>query len=119
MIGPVILSMPYPPSANRLWRAVAGRNIKSAEYRRWMDEAVLTIRAQRPRGIAGRYHLRVTATAPDRRSRDIDNLAKALSDALVQAGVIGDDHRAKSLFLEWADGVVKGGAITIHVEEAA
>jgi crossover junction endodeoxyribonuclease RusA len=119
VIEPVTLSIPYPPSANRLWRAVKGRNIKSQAYRQWMAEAVLTIRAQRPRGIAGRYHLRVAASAPDRRHRDIDNLSKALSDALVQSGVIGDDHAAKSIFLEWTDTVVKGGAITVQLEEAA
>lgn len=117
MTPPVILSMPYPPSANRLWRAVAGRNIKSAEYRSWMDRAGWEVRSQRPRGIVGRYVLTVTASAPDRRARDIDNLAKPISDCLVQCGVIGDDSSAKRIVLEWSDAIVKGGAITVHIEE--
>lgn len=116
---PVILAIPYPPSANRLWRNVGGKTLKSAEYRAWMDRAGWEVRSQRPRGIVGRYVLTVTATAPDKRRRDIDNLAKPISDLLVQSGVVGDDCQAKRVTLEWTDAVVPGGAVTVHVEEYA
>lgn len=38
---------------------------------------------------------------------------------LVQSGVIADDHQAKRITLEWTDAIVKGGAVTVHVEEYA
>ena len=118
-IGPVNLSLPYPPSANRLWRAVNGRQIKSAEYRQWIDEAALSIRLQRPRGIIGAYHLVIRASRPDRRRRDIDNLLKPISDALCQGGVVGDDCDCDHLTAFWSSEVIKGGAIQVQVTEAA
>lgn len=117
-VGPVSLSLPYPPSANRLWRAVNGRQIKSAEYRAWIDEAALSIRLQRPRGIVGAYHLVIRASRPDRRRRDIDNLLKPIWDALCQGGVVGDDCDCEHLTAFWSNGVVKGGAIDVQVMEA-
>lgn len=117
-MNPVVLALPYPPSANRLWRAVKGRNIISAEYREWKDRAGWEVRSQRPRGIVGRYVLTITATPPDRRHRDIDNLAKPISDCLVQSGVLADDSQCKRITLEWTDAVIKGGAVTVHVVEA-
>jgi len=42
------LSLPYPPSANRLWRYVNGRAIKSTEYRRWLERAAGEILIQDP-----------------------------------------------------------------------
>lgn len=112
MIGPVVLSMPYPPSANRLWRAVKGRNIKSAEYRSWIDHAFVVVRGQRPHAIVGAYQLTITATRPDRRRRDLGNLEKPISDCLLQAGVVADDCDAQCITLEWTDAVIKGGALT-------
>jgi len=118
-VNPVILAIPYPPSANRLWRAVGGRNIISAEYRRWKDSAGWEVRSQRPRAIAGRYAITITASAPDKRKRDLSNLEKATSDLLVTCGVIEDDHLAQRITLEWTGAIVKGGALTVHIEEAA
>lgn len=115
----VSLTLPYPPTANKIWRAVSGRQIKSAKYRAWIDEAALSIRQQRPRGIVGDYHLFIRATAPDRRRRDLDNLIKPLSDALSQGGVIGDDSGCRVLIANWADTIIKGGSIEVIVSEAA
>jgi len=119
MIEPVVISVPYPPSANRLWRAVKGRNVKSADYRAWMDHAFLVVRGQRPRAIVGAYHLTITATRPDKRRRDLGNLEKPISDCLVQAGVVDDDCEARRITLEWAEGVRPGGHVVVTVSEAA
>lgn len=117
----VSLNIPYPPSANRLWRAVNGRQIKSAHYRAWTLEAATVIRSQLPgrHTIDGPYHLMIKATRPDNRRRDLGNLEKPLSDALVTAGVIADDSNCQILHLFWADGTVKGGAVEVIVKEAA
>lgn len=113
------LTLPYPPSANRLWRAVNGRQIKSAEYRRWLEAAALSILVQRPARISGAYHLKVVATRPDKRRRDIDNLLKPISDALAAAEVIANDCEAQSVFAGWSEvGPVPGGSVVVTLEAA-
>lgn len=109
----VHLTLPYPPSANRLWRYVGGRAIKSADYRRWLEEAAWRVVEQKPQRLRGRYCLSIHACPPDHRRRDVDNLIKPLSDALAQAGVVADDCLAQSVFAEWAGEPVKGGSIRI------
>lgn len=96
------LRLPYPPSANRLWRAVNGRQIKSKHYREWIEEAQRVIREQAPACVHGDYRLTLIATRPDRRARDIDNLIKPVSDALATAGVIANDCRAQSVLAAWS-----------------
>lgn len=105
------LTLPYPPSANRLWRAVKGRQIKSAAYRSWLAEAAVLIAAQRPKPVAGLYRLTLIATRPDKRRRDIDNLIKPCGDALVQSGVIGDDSDALSVYAGWAESPAAPGVV--------
>ena len=66
---------------------------KAARVRKAKAEAILAIRAARVPAMAGAcitLHYRV----PDRRRRDVDNLAatlKVVQDALVDAGVLVED----------------------------
>ena len=112
------LTLPYPPSANRLWRAVNGRQIKSAEYREYMSRCVACILAQRPEKLSGPYRLTIVATPPDRRARDIDNLIKPTSDALAQAGVIDNDSQCRSVLAMWSDDApVPHGKVVATLQE--
>ncbi|WP_395443596.1 RusA family crossover junction endodeoxyribonuclease [Caulobacter sp. UC70_42] len=111
----IAVSLPYPPSANRLWRAVKGRNIKSAAYREWEGRALVAIAQQRPGHIDGPYSIHIEATRPDRRRRDLGNLEKPLSDALVSAGVVRDDCEAVRILVEWAPGEPSKDAV-VHIE---
>lgn len=110
-------TLPYPPSANRIWRNVGGKTLKSAEYRQWLSVAIPTIIHQRPEPVAGKYDLTVVATRPDNRGRDLDNLLKPVSDAIVQAGVVHDDQHVQNITIGWSEeGPIKGGAILVVVE---
>ena len=112
-----MLTLPYPPSANAIWRNVNGRTLKSAAYRSWLAEAGWLVREQRPPAVPGSYHLRILADRPDRRARDIDNLIKPVSDLLREARVITDDSLALSVSAAWSDAQPKKpGAIHVHVE---
>lgn len=99
---PISLSLPYPPSANGLWRAVNGRTISSRAYRQWMKTALADIAQAHERPtIEGPYSLTIVARRPDKRRRDIGNIEKGISDALVHGRVISDDCNAERITLAW------------------
>lgn len=63
--------------------------------------------------MGGRYKLTMLVVRPDRRQRDLDNLFKAASDALVGAGIL-EDHRCEWLEARW---VPSGPQCELIVEE--
>jgi crossover junction endodeoxyribonuclease RusA len=114
----ITLSLPYPPSSNRLWRAANGRNIKSAEYRKWEKASIAHLI---PEGrlwpvVSGPYSIVYTAQRPDNRRRDIANIEKAASDMLQNLGVIADDCNCQSVTVQWASGEPVGKSALVHVE---
>jgi crossover junction endodeoxyribonuclease RusA len=114
------LSLTYPPSANRLWRNVDGKTLKSREYRAWIDENLLRCKLQRSGSVSGTYHLTVEVDRPDRRARDLDNLLKPASDLLAAAGVIGNDSDCLSIFAKWGSPEpVKPALVRVTVQAAA
>lgn len=94
-------TVPYPPQANHMYTVARGRKIMSSEYREWKRLAAWNIKAQRPEPILGRYALDIVVPRPDRRGRDIDNLIKPISDAIMAAGIISDDKMAMSICIAW------------------
>lgn len=114
----ISLTLPYPPSANKLWRAVQGRNIKSGHYREWLSRCVACIAMHQPEKLTGGYVLDVTAYPPDRRARDLDNLFKALNDALALAGVVSNDSKCRVINARWADEVRPHGELRVKLEAA-
>jgi len=121
----IAVTLPYPPSANRLWRAVNGRNIKSAEYRQWLVKARACIPVEARGKITGPYFMAVRADRPDRRARDLTNLLKPTEDALLfdkaqplLKGVVRDDSDAAGVAIVWSDREPgKGAEIHIELEE--
>jgi len=118
-----VTELPYPPSVNHYWRRVGNRTLiskKGREYRRAVN-AHLTIYGFKDHPLAGRISASFTAFPPDRRKRDLDNLLKALLDALEHAGVYRDDSQIDSLTIERGE-VVQGGCVsaflhTLHDDE--
>ena len=53
---------------------------------------------------------------PDRRRRDLDNVQKAIFDALEQAGVYENDSQIDHIDIKRGD-VVPGGKLIIHLAE--
>lgn len=113
------LTLPFPPSVNRYWRhvAIAGsvRALLSADGRQYKtDVGIETVRQRAPRGIAAPVAIHVTLHAPDNRRRDVDNYAKGLLDALVEADVLDDDSQVKDLHLVWGN-VQRGGKAVVSI----
>ena len=97
------ITVPYPPSVNRLWRTNGkGATYSSPAYKAWQKEAQWAIIGQtRGRKIVGPYKMTIHVVRPDKRRRDLGNLEKALSDALVSSGFIEDDCNAERILSEW------------------
>jgi len=111
------ITLPLPVSVNRLWRNGKGRTFRSPQYRCWLTEAGWELRTQRPKLIAGPVSVTIAAGRPDRRRRDIDNLAKSLLDLLVAHQVIEDDANVVKFTAGW-DTAVPPGIVRVTIEPA-
>lgn len=120
----ISITLPYPPSLNTYWRHVlikrTVRVLISAEgraYRKAVADAVMLARAagkmQRHQAIC-RLSVRIEAQPPDRRVRDLDNLPKAVLDAMTAAGVWLDDAQVDELTVVRLD-PVRGGSLRVLV----
>jgi crossover junction endodeoxyribonuclease RusA len=108
------LTLPFPPSVNRLWRFGKGRMYRSKTYEVWRKEALWECRIQaQNKQISGAYRLTLLAVKPDKRRRDIGNLEKSVSDILQEAGIIVDDCLCEWIEARW---VKDGPPLTIKIE---
>jgi|SRR5690242_16175065 len=112
-----------PPSANAM-RTHFLRNgkiasAKSKPYAEWKEAAAWEIAAARPGRVSGPYRLYISAQRDwrSKRARDIDNLIKPVSDALVAAGIVDDDSLAEEVRAKWADNL--GGPAVVALICAA
>ena len=108
------LTLPWPPSVNHYWRRVGNRTLISKEGRRFRRRVLVTLKTQRIEPMTDPLAVRVVAHPPDRRRRDLDNIAKSLLDALEHGGVYEDDSQIDRLSIERAS-VVKGGAVIVEI----
>ena len=108
--------MPWPPSVNRYYRTVNGRMLISAEgrkYRKQVAEWCLVNRFNRWGGL--RLEIKILACPPDRRRRDLDNLLKAMLDAMEHAGIYENDSQIDDLRITRGP-VEKGGAMYVNIQ---
>lgn len=113
------LVLPYAPTINHYYRPGArpGTHYLTAEARAYRIQVSTIVGAQRLRaGLTGRLRMTVVVNPPDRRERDLDNLQKALFDALQHAGVYERDSQIDELHMVRGP-VVKGGRITVTIGE--
>lgn len=116
------LTLPYPPSGNNqripVRQGKGARLTDAPAYREWKKAADKAV-SEQVAGLAltGPYAMRLIADRPDRRRRDIGNLEKCCSDALVRGGVVADDSDAQRITLAWSDRLPgKGAAVHVIVE---
>ena len=112
----MILSLPWPPSVNVYWRNVAGEVLISRKGREYANSVRAYVLQNYCRSA---YFLRpvsvdIIAYPPNRARRDLDNLPKAILDALTKARVWDDDSLVHDLRIRWGE-VRKGGEIRISI----
>ncbi len=104
----VVVELPYPPSINHYWRRCGSRILISREGRRFRSNVVAILAALRIQPMEGALELEVEVSPPDHRRRDIDNVQKALLDALQHGGAYADDSQIVRLSISKCSPVAGG-----------
>ena len=108
------MELPYPPSINHYWRRVGLRTLISREGRRFRQHVLALLAARRVQPLDGPLAVEVEVHPPDNRRRDIDNVQKALLDALQHAGVYADDSQVVRLAIQKCP-PVPGGKTLVRI----
>ena len=102
-----IIDLPFPPSANRIWRVRPNRRVSmSTNYRDWIDQAdkhaMQARQLELGPTITGAFECDIYL---DRAAGtgDIDNRAKAILDWCQTRGVISNDKHCQRLTIAWSD----------------
>lgn len=94
------LTLPYPPSVNTYWGFKGSQRFLTKRARDFKAQVEAAFILSEHPGLGdSRINLIVMLHAPDKRVRDIDNIAKPLLDALTQAGVFQDDGQVDRLLI--------------------
>jgi crossover junction endodeoxyribonuclease RusA len=90
------LRLPFPPSVNRIWRALGVRVVLSAEARAWKKAAVNVLPTGRVVPLRGRLRVTLLLCAPAKlrnKPWDVFNREKLLCDLLTAQRVWIDDSQ--------------------------
>ena len=108
------LTLPWPPSVNHYWRSFQGRVLISKAGREYRDLVSLMAGAHRP--CLGRLAVEIVAHPPDHRRRDLDNIAKAMLDAMQHAGLYEDDSQIDRITITRGK-IMPDGVVSVVVSE--
>ena len=101
---------------NHIWRRVGRRTVISREGRRYRTAVCAALAAVRVTAMLGRLSVRVTVCPPDARRRDLDNVQKALLDALAKGGAYRDDSQIDRLEVIRGP-ITPGGKVLVELSQ--
>lgn len=108
--------LPYPPSVNHYWRRVGPRTLISRGGRAFRQSVCSILAAMDVEPLDGPLEVDIKVFPPDRRRRDLDNIPKALLDALEHGGAYQNDCQIVKLTLEKGERV-EGGKTIVRIKE--
>lgn len=115
--------LPIPPSVNAIYkRSAQGRMFMTDEGHDWKDEYAMKLRVASKGSVFGtgeKVVCEVRVWWPDKRRRDMNNLAKLTCDTIQEAGLVEDDKLL--LWREMDFGVDKGNPrmeLTLYAKES-
>lgn len=111
------LELPYPPSVNHYWLRRGRRTFVSPRGRRFRHAVVSELLSLGCKPIRGKVEIWISVYPPDRRRRDLDNILKALLDALEHGGAYRDDSQIVELHVERDSSIFKGGKVSVTLTE--
>ena len=95
---PVELELPWAPSVNHCWARNRDGGMRLTDAGKEFRLSVqLVVNRAKVSKMAGRLSVEIIACPPDKRRRDIDNLVKAVLDALQHADLYDDDNQIDDL----------------------
>ena len=114
-----VLKLPWPPSINHYYgRTRTGQQFIGSKGKQFRKDVIEYLRfipdGDRSIPKEERVQVWVEAFPPDRRRRDLDNLKKALLDALTHARVWQDDCQVDDLRVV-RRAPIKNGHVIVHV----
>ena len=119
------LTLPWPPSVNAYWteRVISGRIIKFVGQKGKIFKHLVREQLQPHLDHCeehfdkdARISLQIIVRPPDRRKRDIDNLQKAILDALEDGGAFENDEQVDEIHIKRdKDDIIKGGEIIVTI----
>jgi len=111
----ITLELPYPPSVNRMYRRVGFRTLISREGRAYRSRVCAILRQAGVQPLDGKLAVGLDVYPPDARRRDVDNVQKALLDAMQHGDVYRDDSAIKKLLTIMRETIVPGGKVIVVV----
>jgi crossover junction endodeoxyribonuclease RusA len=96
-----------------MWQGRIVIGTEGRKYRKAVADQILIQRGAKH--LTGTMKVVIEAWRPDKRKRDLDNLLKAVLDALKHAGVYEDDSLIVDLRIYWAPEIA--GMLKIKIEE--
>jgi Holliday junction resolvase RusA-like endonuclease len=111
------LDLPAPPSANALFKNVAGKGrIRTDLYSTWIAHAGWQLKAQHPATIHGPVLILIGVERTNSRA-DIDNRIKPTLDLLVTHKLIKDDSHVIGVAAAWSP--ARNGRMRVAIIPAA
>lgn len=112
----VTLTLPFPPSVNRMWRSVNGKMLLSREARVYLAQVAFTIRSEKFEKDV-RLEADITVHAKDNRRRDLDNLMKITLDSLEKSEVFENDSQFDKLTISRGEVDPQDPRVVINIQE--
>lgn len=120
----ITITVPLPPSSNRLWHIVrdqrtrSPRIAKTPAYKAWLISTGYLLNTMRLSPVSGPYSLRLVVSRQT--GMDLGNVEKATSDLLQTHKLIQNDALAERIELVWEDVAgerVDRGMMKIEINE--
>lgn len=111
------ITLPWPPSVNHYWRRSKNGMMHISAEGLAFREAVgwNALQQNAPKQLIGDLIVDIEAFMPDKRRRDLDNILKALLDALTHADVWFDDSQIVDLRIRKAKTI--GGMVKVKISK--
>lgn len=104
ILNKMILTLPFPPSQNNLWKGASKGHYSSDAYKKWKAAADVAYQQQRRHigtPIKGNFTYHITLDEKKRANRDGDNFTKAVLDQLQRLELIENDKLANAGSWTW------------------
>jgi crossover junction endodeoxyribonuclease RusA len=95
------ITLPWPPSVNRIWRNAGGKTYRDPKYMAWIKETGWVIKLAKCTKIIGPFSASIVLYPPDKRKIDIDNRIKVILDAAQKNDLIEDDSMCRLLLVSY------------------